>query len=174
MPVGAFSSGQRLSAADLNKALDHLGRTKWQKSDLTKNNNTSYTNSTDLLIPCEAVAVYKLDSSFLYDSGTTPDIKIRLTFPTGTFGRIFKWGQDTGATGAAGSINVQALDDTSDIVEWAYGGAGSGVIMSATPGGIFSTGVTPGDIVVGFAQNTANVSNTLLKIGSMITVIRIE
>lgn len=174
MPFDPFAAGETLTAAKLNAGLDNVARTVYQTADSPpRNNSTAYLDSTTLVMALEANAGYIIDSFIIYDTNSTADFKIRFTVPSGGFIRMAKWGQDTGASAVAGSINVQAIDDTSDAVEFTLGGVASGTMMTARPSGIIAVGATPGNLQVAFSQNTATAINTVLKLGSWVALSRV-
>ncbi|MGH3942512.1 MAG: hypothetical protein ACRDTG_28590 [Pseudonocardiaceae bacterium] len=172
MPRSPILAGEEALASRINNALDDVGRTVHQTTEPIRNNQTSYLDSTSLVLPVEANATYVLNSLIVYDSATAADIKIRFSLPAGGSARLAKWGQDVGATGVSGSINVSVSDDVADVVEFTYGGLGVGTMVSAKPSGLIIVGGTAGNVTVGFAQNTANASVTTLRLGSSMSLAR--
>lgn len=172
MPLVPFVPGQQLQAAPVNTALDNVRTTKLLFADLTVNNNTTISNSTDLVAAVVANAWYTFDSLVRYDSGTTPDVKLQLTGPTGTAFTLARWGAGTGATGTVNSIDQGVTLGTTTWVQ-AFGGAGAGTSMTARVAGYFVVSTTAGNLQLGFAQNTANVSNTLLRQGTWFALTRV-
>ncbi len=173
MPLIPILAGEDALAAVINAALDNVGRTVYQTTDQTRNNNTTYLDSTSLVMAVAANAAYTIDSFIIYDTNSTADFKVRFTLPAGSSLRMGKWGLDTGAASATGSINVQVIDDTADAIEFTLGGIAAGTMLSATPRGQIATAGTAGNLQIAFAQNTANVSDSKLRIGSWVSLARI-
>lgn len=166
-------AGQDLDDAFFNNTIDNARSVKYQKTDITRNNTTTYLDSTDLVLPVLASAAYTFESCFFYDSSTTADVKIRISLPTGSAALISPWSSGTGATGGTNAINQQGAAPVSNVVEWIAGGIGTGSVMSIRPVGWINISTTAGNITVGFAQNTASAVNTLLKTGSFFAVTRV-
>ena len=176
MPLVPFVPGQQLQSTPLNTALDNVRTVRFLFTNpgLTVNNTTTILNSSDLTVAVVANARYSFDSWIQYDSGTTPDIKIQLTGPTGTGFTIARWGVGTGATGGqtANAIDQGVTLGTTTWVQ-AFGGVGAGTSMSARCVGHIAVGGTAGNLVMGFAQNTANASNTNLSQGTWFAISRV-
>jgi hypothetical protein len=167
-------AGQDLTATFFNATIDNARSMKYQTADGTRNNTTTYLDSTDLTIALVANAAYTFDSCFFYDSSTGADVKIRLSLPVSTVALVASWGSTNLAnTTATNTITQQGIGATSNIVEFSFSGAGSGTVMSARPSGWISVAGTAGNLVVGHAQNTPAVVNTLLKQGSWFAISRV-
>lgn len=168
MPLVPFSAGQKLTATQLNAAFD-IRRRKYQAADQTVNNTTTLVSSTDLTLSVAANSVYTLDAFVIYVSGTTPDIKFNYSYPSGASLRFSAYYiATTDTTGNAAMIR----DVVDDFGAFGAGGIGTGM-MSMIPQGRLTVGATAGNFVVQFAQFTANVSNTLLKAGSWIELVKV-
>lgn len=176
MPISPFASGQHLTATLLNNAFDDVVRAVYQTADQTVNNTTTYLNSSSLVISNLAANTgYLLHSLIIYDSGTTPDFKVRFTM-TGSgddFLRLSPWGQITTATGTTNAVALNIIDDTADAVEVQLGGAGAGTPVSAMTSGLVAAGSSTSALQVAFAQVTANASNTSIKLGSWLKLTRV-
>jgi hypothetical protein len=173
MPIIPFVSGQDTLSADFNAALDAVRVAKYQTVDLTRNNTVAFLDSSDLVIPLLANAVYVMESSIIYDSNTTADVQLRFALSAGSaLLRIAPWGALNTATTATNAIAQQATDAASTYTV-TLGGAGTGTMITARPTGIVTTAAVPANLVVGFAQAVANVSNTLLKQYSWLAVTRV-
>lgn len=168
-------AGQDLDDAFFNNTIDNARSVKYQKTDITRNNTTTYLDSTDLVVPVLANAAYTFEGCFFYDSSTTADVKIRLTLPASSAALIAPWSAGTGigAGSTANPINQQGAAPVSNVVEWQAGGANSGTVMSLRPAGWLNISTTAGNLVIGFAQNTASAVNTLLKTGSWFAISRV-
>lgn len=155
-----FSPGI-LTADQLNAA---LGLQAYKSADETVNNSATLQNDNDLAVDVEANGVYSLHLYLVYSSGATPDFKIDFTAPSGTTfeasffdynGGSFAWG----ATSALGSVT--GLAGT---------GANAPFILRAT---VF-VGGTAGTVQLRWAQNTANASDTIVRKGSRLTLVKLN
>lgn len=146
-------------------------RTVYQVADQQQNNangGTNYTSSTYLTLPVVANGVYLVNSQFIYDTTTTPQIKFKFLLPTGSPNlRIAPWFSGDPAGNAA------IWHDVFDGVEFVPGakGAGGGY-MSCRPGVAFTVGSTGGSFTVQFAQNVSDIAYAVLKVGSFIELTR--
>lgn len=172
MPLVPFIPGQVFQSDPVNAALDNVLTTKFLFAQLTVNNTTTIQNATDLTTALAANAWYSFESLIRYDSGTTPDIKIQLTGPTGTVFTIARWGAGTGATTTVNSVDQGVTTGTTTWVQ-AFGGVGVGTSITARATGYIAVSTTTGNLVMGFAQNTANASNTLLQQGTWMKLSRV-
>lgn len=155
-------AGQDMTPEFFNASIDDAGWTKYQASDQTRNNNTAYLDSTFLVFPLAASGGYTFNGTFFWSQASgTPDVKFRLTAPTGSFIRIC-WGDDV----------LTTEDDLSDVVEDDFLTTAAG-LAAIRPSGFVSTDVTAGNLIVAFAQNTAHASNTVFEQGSFLTLRRV-
>jgi hypothetical protein len=162
--------GVRLTALEDLTAVGK-SRAVYQKNDQSQNNangGTTYTNSTDLVLPVVANGVYLMESQLIYDTTTVPQIKIKFLLPTGSPAlRIAPWFSGDPAGNAA------IWHDVFDGVEFFPGAkSSSGGFMSCRPGVMFTVGTTAGNLNVQFAQNTADVTSAVLKVASWMRLTR--
>jgi hypothetical protein len=162
--------GVRLTALEDLTAVGK-SRAVYQKNDQSQNNangGTTYTNSTDLVLPVVANGVYLMESQLIYDTTTVPQIKIKFLLPTGSPAlRIAPWFSGDAAGNAA------IWHDVFDGVEFFPGAkSSSGGFMSCRPGVMFTVGTTAGNLNVQFAQNTADVTSAVLKVASWMRLTR--
>jgi len=116
--------------------------------DQTVNNSTTLVNVTDFTFAADANSRYLVMYTAMFHSGATPDIKFGITVPTSSTGF---WGQhDNGVTLAA----------LSGIV--ILSGVGAGAERPALMFASVDTVGTAGNITLQFAQNTADVSDTVV------------
>lgn len=170
MPFSPVVAGQRIRASDFNAALDAAVQTAYQTADQTKNNNTTYLSSPDLVLPMLASAVYAFEALILYDTNSTADFKHKALLPSGAVvDRVATWTNTNAGTAVDSVVAHDAL------TSWDFnsGGVAVGTVMSARPCGIITMSTTAGNLVIQFAQNTANGSNTLLKRGSWVSLRRV-
>src|SRR5690348_13369767 len=165
MPFNPLLAGQDLTSTFFNASIDNARSMRYQKTDITRNNTTTYLDSTDLVLPVLANGAYTFEACFFIDSTTTADAKVRLTLPASSAALISKWGQDVGVTGTTNAVNQQGAAPVANVVEWTIGGAGTGTIVNFRPAGWINISGTAGNLVIGFAQNTASAVNSLFKTG---------
>ena len=170
MPFSPVAAGQRIRASDFNAAIDAAVQTAYQSADQTRNNNTTYLSSPDLVLPMLANGVYAFDASILYDTNSTADFKHKALLPSGAVvDRVATWTNTTSGTAVDSVVAHDALTSW----DYASGGVAGGTIMCARPCGLITVGATPGTLTIQFAQNTANASNTILKRGSWVSLRRV-
>lgn len=173
MPFNPMLAGQDLTSTFFNASIDNARSMKYQKTDITRNNTTTYLDSTDLVMPVVANGAYTFEGCFFYDSSTTADAKIRLTLPASSAALIAPWSAPVANTTTANALNQQGAAPVANVIEWPANGAGTGTIMNIRPAGWINIAGTAGNLVIGFAQNTASAVNSLLKTGSWIIVSRV-
>lgn len=138
--------------------------TVYKTSDQTVNNSSSLTNDTQLTVAVVANAVYRLESHFWFNSNTTANFKWQYAIPTA----------------ATYSLGVTGYDITGVLVS--NGNFDQTIVLTAQSGGvdkhgsvyaIVTIGANAGNVVMKWAQNTANASNTIVRAGSHMTLTRI-
>lgn len=165
MPLFPFVAGQDLTASYVNQTIDNAGVMAYQGADSSPvNNSTTLVASTYLTIPVVANGFYIYEDNILYDTNSTADFQCLIVCPNfsanGPISRVF--------LNTSSTITVNA--DTS--LSTAAGGSAVGTVWPIRRSGLLSIGVA-GTVSIQFAQNTANASNTLLKIGSWIRLTRV-
>lgn len=173
MPLNPLLAGQDLTTTFFNASIDNARSMKYQKTDITRNNTTTYLDSTDLVLPVLANAAYTFEACFFYDTSAAADAKIRLTLPASAAALIAPWSSGTGITTATNALNQQGAAPVSNVVEWVVGGVATGTIVTIRPAGWINISATAGSLTIGFAQNTASAVNSLLKTGSFFIVSRV-
>ena len=157
-----FVAGQKLTAEDLAALIPSIAT---KSVDETVNNSSAIQNDDELVLPLVANAVYVFDLVVIYSSGTTPDIKVGFTLPTGATTALEA---DFFDPSLIRNLIAQTTVPTTGI---AMGG------NAATTGcriwGTVTTGATAGDMQTVWAQNTANASNTIVRAGSYLLVQRV-
>lgn len=163
-----FYAGQKIASEDLTNALGTLGVAT---SDTTKNANTTLGDATGLAVALDANSTYILDGYIAYSSGATPDIKFAFSIPSGMTGHWTLFGQTTSATASVGSIDAHY--STSFISAIAAAGSDSfSSLMTVIPHAYLVT-TNAGTLQLQFAQNTSNASNTIVKAGSWLRVLKV-
>jgi hypothetical protein len=146
-------------------------------ADVTKNASTVLSDITGMSAALLANATYIFESWLYYQSNPTADLKLGLTVPAGATGVWSTWGVplsqapvvnqerinyiDTGAFTVASNVLVGGDDEFT----------GSVWITARTTG--FITTTTAGTIQWQVAQNTSDVSNTILKANSFVRYTRV-
>ncbi len=128
------------------------------QSDQVVNNTTTLIDHDELFMDLRINTTYAFYITLIYDSGTTPDIKMGWTVPSGTSMAWQGLGFGNGQT---------ALFETG--IEVPNGG-GAGAPMVISDGGRIITGSTAGFLQMQFAQNVANVSDTKVLQGTVLVV----
>jgi hypothetical protein len=173
VPVVPVFVGQKITSTLENNNLDWVAQTVYQSVDLTRNNTTTFLDSFDLVVPVLASASYTFESNLMYDTAAAADVVMRISYPLSTTGLISNGGSGTGITTATNAINQQATSLSSTQITLTYGGVGTGTVLSVCPSGGFTVFTTGGFLTIGFAQSTANASNSLLKKWSWIRLSRV-
>ena len=134
---------------------------KRKTADETVNNSTTLQNDDHLLgWTMDANGVYAVIGCLLVDSGATPDIKFQWTLPASAVGYtvvVDNGGSEQATHAAAGVITT----------------AGAGTIQAVPISGVFIIAGTSGTATLQWAQNTADASDTKLRTGSWIAVIKL-
>ena len=139
--------------------------------------STAVTSSTALVADATlslsviASAVYEFYGLIIVDSSQTADIKLQITGPTGASGTFTANSIGTAATGTTASIQISMVDMTTS---FARGGAGNGTPVNLIISGIVTISTTAGNVGISYAQQTSDATNTVLKAGSFIKLVRIS
>lgn len=133
------------------------------------NNSTTLVADSELFLAVEANASYTFDGYLLSNSGTTPDIKIGATGPTGATMRWSLIGPPTTVTSAAASDVDFGLATTISITHSRAGVAGN---LALLPYGRLLIGANAGTFTITMAQATATASDTKLLADSWIRLTR--
>lgn len=161
-------AGQKLRASDLNEAGPQFGRVL---TDQTKNTSVAFGSVTGLSAELEANSAYAMDAMVLYTSSAVADLKLAITGPTGVGGAWSAGGIALLAGASSGDLDLAYTTTITDVgIRSLTGGTGNFMCM---PRGYFTTGATAGTLQFRFAQNTSEVSNTVIKVGSWIRVQKI-
>lgn len=151
-----FTAGMDLNAELLNAAFGVIAR---KTSDEGVNNSSTLQDDNDLQWALQASLVYTIDIYVAYNTNSTADIKFGWTVPASSTLRWSFVGVDTALALKASSSSI--LNGTS--VE-AFGGDGTERYVQIH--GVISTSTTAASLVLRWAQNTANVSDTFVRNGS--------
>ena len=171
-----FVAGQKIRASDLNAGQPLLARVA---SDVTTISNTTLINITGLVVAVEANSTYAIDGWIFYQSPSAADIKLNVTLPSGAVCTMGAYGPPTtGAPFSGTSPRVNYLDMgvfASSGGSYLHGGDTefAGVWASLRPAGVLVTSSTAGNLQFQFAQNTSTATNTIVKAGSWLRLVKL-
>lgn len=122
-------------------------------------NSTGHQDVTQLVAAMPAAGTFSFRGVIYYDTSTVADIKFAFTVPAGA---LLRWGglgvvPGGGPTGD-GSFSTVTVSDTST----PFGGGGAGTVLFCQIEGEYVGGGTAGNLQLRAAQNTAEVSNTIV------------
>lgn len=158
------AAGSKLRGGTLNSLITEVRGVYARKTaDETVNNSTTLQNDDHLLVSVAANAVYDFKLAIHYNSGTTPDLKVGWSVPSGT---TMVWGGVIIDT--AGAMTVAASLTQSSVQ--AIGGTGAAAFILFT--GTVVTSTTAGTLQMQWAQNTLTVADSKILAGSELTLIR--
>lgn len=159
-------AGSKLRGATLTSLITEVRPVPARKTtnqSIVSPGSSTLANDTELFIPVEANAVYKISLIILYNSGTTPDIKFGLTVPSGATGTWSGIGYDTAST----FLNFGPVNITSALP---FGGLAAD--REARIDIVLATSSSAGTAQLQWAQNTLNASTTTVYAGSTMLGIR--
>lgn len=158
------AAGEDLTATILQALISELRPLYAEKTaDETVNNSAVLQDDNELVLAVSANTKWEVTALIRYNSGTTPDIKVKYTVPTSA---TMKW-----AVFAAGSgvfLGYQQDETTTAIID----GAGTGVACLVK--GILTVGANAGNLTMQWAQNVATVANTIVQAGSYLLLRRMS
>ena len=156
-----FVPFQDLTAASLN----HLRLAAYKTANETVNNSSTLQNDDHLVLAIPAGTVYACHLHFMFTTGTTPNMKIEFSVPSG--GALYSGTVLAGNTGSG----VQHVAVTSGTMAVAFQGHASDTqgfdlwFLSSCP--------NAGNLQLRWAQNTANASNSVIHAGGWLVAERI-
>lgn len=136
--------------------------------------STGLVADTVMTCPLPTVGRFEWNAVWFYDSSTTADFKFAMSWPAAVTNP--RWGIQGLATGATlttgdGQFGTANASGTA----LAVGGAGVGTAntLMALASGTVTMGGTAGNLVVSYAQNTVDATNSVCRIGSRLHVWRV-
>lgn len=138
-------------------------------SDQTVNNSITRINDTALVKAVVANGVYLLEGFLLYQSSTVADMSIEFALPSGASMNWIADGPASTSTTGVVSVTRDALLGISNKI---LGGIGANAV--ALPQGIVTVGANAGNVQLKWAQNALEVSNTIMRAGSWLRLIKIN
>lgn len=128
-----------------------------KSADETVNNNATTQPDDHLFLSVVANTTYFLDMEFLQSSGTIPDLRGVFTFPSGLTMLL---------QGLDGTLPFTASEST------IFNYAGTGANAYAKIWGRVTVGSTSGTLAWTWAQFTANASNTIIRAGGYMRLMK--
>lgn len=127
----------------------------------TVNNSDTMQNDDALVVAVAASTTYAFWGLIIYETGATPDIKVGFTVPTGA---LLNWNGLGGLVSTSATISDVDSAAASEVFP---GGATKGVIHFS---GAIAVDSTAGNLQIQWAQNTADVSDTIVYRHSFLAV----
>ncbi len=128
------------------------------------NNNATLQNDDELVAAMAANAVYLVELDLVFNSGATPGFKFTFTLPAGAGGNLVGFAHNT----------ANAFFTFNGTLTTVYSLAGLGANAYVHVSGYITTGATPGNAQIQWAQFTANASNTSVLLGSTLKLTRVS
>lgn len=152
-----------------------VGQKLWARksSDTTRSNTTTTTADPALQVTVQANAVYKIDAYVIYNSSTVADFAMEFATPAGATGSwsAVGWGRGAGAGVGIDGYTVR-MNDNAITQERTYGGDGTDILLHVK--GLLVTAGTAGTLSINWAQEVAEVSNTIVRTDSHLYLERME
>lgn len=164
----SFSAGQVLTADDLTAMQWQLVT---QGSDQVVNNSTTLAG-TDLQVPVLSGGRYWIQLRTRISSGSTVDVRIGWSTPAGSSLIRHIWGPAEGASGGTAAWTETFMRVSTDGSAQTYGTSSAGVFAFQAEDLDFTAGAD-GNLVMQFAQGTADGSDTTLSQFSYLRWLRI-
>jgi len=157
-----FAAGDIPTAAQLN---DLPPRWAYKSGDETIISNSTMQNDDHMFLTVAASTKYEFRLYAVYNSGTTPDLKIGWTLPAGATNvyRIDYF--DTAAASQKGQ--------SSTVPTTGFAVGGFGADLFAIFDGTISVSTTAGTMQIQWAQNTLTASNSTMRAGSYLRLHKI-
>lgn len=148
-----LTAGQRLTATLVRSMLP---LTIVKTVTETVNNSTTMQNDNELLLSVEANAQYLLTMMLIYSSGSTPDIKLGWSGPSGA---TMNW-VPHGIGSSVGTLTGDIFTQSQNIGSTPALGGPAGLTSVAHVVGHLTVSTTAGTLQFRWAQNTADPSDT--------------
>lgn len=169
MPLVPFLAGQKLTFTLLNTAFDWDRWVYISVTDQPVISSTTLVNATGMAFSVDASSTYVLEMLLLYDTPAAADFKYDITLPASATKRLALWASGVAATTADATIFHNAVD----VGPISAGGVAAGTFMSLRTRGYITTAGTAGTLQLQFAQVTSTATNTKLKAGSWMHLVKV-
>lgn len=157
-----FAAADKPTAAQID---DLAPRYAYKTGDETIISNSTLQNDDHLFLTVAASTRYEFQLYMAYNSGTTPDLKIGWTVPTGTTNTYTIDYFDTSAVRQAGQSTT--------VLTAGFAVGGFGADLYARFEGVLSVSTTAGTFQIQWAQNTLTASNSTVRAGSFLRLQKI-
>lgn len=134
-------------------------------SDETVNGSAALQDDNELTVAVEASATYLLELHLIQNSGATPGFKLSFSIPTGA--TWVSGSYNAGSSVANEQFGVMPLVGLSGIT-----GAGANSLLIVRS--LITISTTAGSVTLQWAQNTSNASDTIVRSGSWLRLMRVE
>lgn len=142
-----------------------------QSGDQTWTTDAALANLTGLSFSIAANEVWVFLAIVMFDAGTTGDIQVTHTEPSGCTHRRFGFGLDTSVTTNAGTVAfIQGTGSTGQ----SFGGAGAGTGIFLGYGAWVVNSSTAGTVQMQAAQGTSNGTTTTVRKESFLVAFRVS
>lgn len=173
--ISSLANENRLDAYDGANHISLFSRSLFSQTRVTPSqtltqNTTALQNITALLAPVPIAGNFGFRATMFYSSSTVADIKFAFLLPAG--GSVI-WGGIGLVTAGSGTGDASFITASASDAAIPFGGSGAGVLMYATIEGSYVAGGTAGNLQMRAAQNTAELTNTVVSINSRLQVWRI-
>lgn len=155
--AGHIPTGDELTAGFA--AVDRVTYARRTADSTPINNSTTMVADSQLTLAVAASGTYHLRGRLIYTSSATPDFRFGWTYPTGLTMSYSVFGIATGTAAPLSYLNVET-----DLP--ALEGAGVGVSRDVWLEGLVFNSTTAGNLVIKWAQATANATDTVMKANS--------
>ncbi|SFT31830.1 collagen-like protein [Streptomyces sp. ok210] len=171
--IGAEPTGTAASAV---AALSALTQTSVKPADETRTATTTLADDQHLYATLDVNSTYRFRSTLLFDGPEAGDATITFTAPTGASGGWSPFAGTLGTTVPDGSAQIKVaarqLGSPSDVGVMASSASLAGIML--LPQGVVTTGATPGQLRLRWAQQTSSATPTSLKAGSNLEVVKLS
>jgi hypothetical protein len=171
--VTGLATEARLDAYDGASYISLTSRGRYARRMRTTNaaainNSTTLVNDGVLVVTLDVTGTFSFRGRLYYDSSAVADIKMALTFPAVAASGA-KWGLL--GRNATTQTNIDAIVATASGTALAAGGNGVGTETFFDFEGFITTTAT-GSLQVQYAQNALDATNTTVRFGSFLEVIK--
>lgn len=166
MPFKTFRDGEVLYAADVNRYwIQQVSVIKPADESLV---STTMQSDDHLVVPLLANTQYWLECLLLYEGGTTGDIKLQWSVPSGA---VVEWSH--GGLGTSASTSVGNVSRNFSPSPGTVGALGAGTSLVIPIEGRVTTGANAGNLQLQWAQNASDTTPTIVKQNSVLILQRL-
>ena len=158
------AAGSKLRATVLESLITEVrDPIAYKTADETIASSTTLQNDDELFVTVAANAAYRLQHDFVFNSGTTPDIKFTYSLPSGGAGKVIGWAHNTS--------NV--IFTFNGLATATYSLSGIAAVAFVRVSGYITTS-SAGTVQVQWAQNTSDPGSTTVLAGSSLQLTRVS